>query len=350
MARKLARIARIDAITAIKKGDAIECAHIGGWPSVVKKADGYKVGDTVVYLEIDTFLPEGNPAWQFLVDKLPVEFNGVRGHNLHSQTMRGQPSQGLVLPLTVLGPCPTVEIGQDVSEALGVYKYEPPLPPDLLDKAIGYRPSTIPETDEERVQNLAEAIAEWLGEGVTLTWEESEKLEGNSCSWALIYDEFSVCSRQVMYRKSEDVPQWAAAIRYDIEAKMRAKFAGRNIVLQGEVVGPGVEGNIYQLKEHDFYLFRVYDVETGAWLSSTERRALAAELGIKHVPIIDEAFVLPADLTVEQLMQLLLEMADGPSLVNPLRRREGVVFNTVINDRKVSFKVVSNKYLLNAKL
>lgn len=349
MARKLARIARIDAITAIKKADAIECAHIGGWPVVIKKGE-HQVGDMAVYLEIDTFLPEGNPAWQFLVDKLPIEFNEVRGHNLHSQTLRGQPSQGLLLPLTVLGPSPTVEIGQDVTEALGVYKYEPPLPPDLMDKAIGYRPSTIPETDEERIQNLADALAEWRSEGLTLTWEESEKLEGNSCSWALIHDEFSVCSRQVMYRKSDDVPQWAAAIRYDIEAQLRARFSGRNIVLQGEIVGPGVEGNIYGLKEHDFYLFRVYDVETGIWMSPTERRALAAELGIKHVPIIDEAFVLPADLPVEHLMTLLLEMADGASLVNPLKRREGVVFNTVIQGRKVSFKVVSNKYLLNVKL
>lgn len=349
MARKLARIARIDAITAIKKADAIECAHIGGWPVVIKKGE-HQVGDKVVYLEIDTFLPEGNPAWQFLVDKLPIEFNGVRGHNLHSQTMRGQPSQGLLLPLTVLGPCPEVEIGQDVTEALGVYKYEPPLPADLLDKAIGYRPSTIPGTDEERVQNLADALAEWLAEGGTLTWEESEKLEGNSCSWALIHGEFSVCSRQVMYRKSEDVPQWAAAIRYDIEAKLRARFAGRNIVLQGEVVGPGIEGNIYGLQEHDFYLFRVYDVDTGTWLPPAERRAFAAELGLKHVPILDEAFVLPAGSTVDQLMKLLLEVADGPSAVNPQKRREGVVFNTVIEGRKVSFKVVSNKYLLNVKL
>lgn len=346
MARKLARVVRIDAITPIKKADAIECAHIGGWPVVIKKGE-YQVGDTVLYLEIDSFLPEGNPAWQFLVDKLPIEFNGIRGHNLHSMTLRGQPSQGLILPLSTLGPCPTVEIGQDVTEVLGIYKYDPPLPAELLEKAIGYRPSTIPETDEERVQNLATALVEWIAEGATLVWELTEKLEGNSCSWSLIADEFSVCSRQVVYRKSEDVPQWAAAIRYDIEAKLRAKFPGRSIVLQGEVVGPGLEGNIYELAEHDFYLFRVYDVETGTWLSLAERLALADELGIKHVPVVNHGFVLPADITMEQL----LEMADGASLVNPKKRREGIVFSVVFKDgRKLSFKAVSNKYLLKAKL
>jgi RNA ligase (TIGR02306 family) len=347
MARKLARIARIDAITPIKKADAIECAHIGGWPSVVKKVDGYKAGDIVVYLEIDTFLPEGNPHWQFLVDKLPIEFNDVRGHNLHSQTMRGQPSQGLVLPLAVLGPSPTVELGQDVSELLGVYKYEPPLPPDLLDKAIGYRPSTIPETDEERVQNLADALVEWKAEGTSLTWEESEKLEGNSCSYALIEDAFSVCSRQVMYRKSEAVPQWAAAIRLDIEAKLRERFASRSIVLQGEIVGPGIEGNIYELKEVEFYLFRVYLLETGTWMNPADRQALADELGIKHAPVIEKEFILPPDITMEQL----LARADGASLVNPKKRREGTVYKAKTADGlKLSFKIVSNKYLLKEKL
>jgi len=344
MARKLARIVRIDAITPIKKADAIECAHIGGWPSVIKKGE-YQVGDTVVYLEIDSFLPEGNPAWQFLVDKLPIEFNGVRGHNLHSMTLRGQPSQGLILPLSVLGPCPTVELGQEVTEQLGIYKYEPPLPPDLLEKAIGYRPSTIPETDEERIQNLADMLVEWKAEGSALVWERSEKLEGNSCSYALIDDTFSVCSRQVVYRKSEDVPLWAVAIRLDLEAKLRARFPGRSIVLQGEIVGPGIEGNIYELKEHEFYLFRVYEVETGTWMTPDERRVLAEELGIKHVPVIDAEFVLPADITMEQLLAL----ADGPSAVNPKKRREGDVFKAK-GKHKVSFKIVSNKYLLNAKL
>lgn len=344
MARKLARIVRIDAITPIKKADAIECAHIGGWPSVIKKGE-YQVGDTVIYVEIDSFLPEGNPAWQFLVDKLPIEFNGVRGHNLHSMTLRGQPSQGLILPLLTLGPCPSVELGQDVSEMLGIYKYEPPLPPDLLEKAIGYRPSTIPETDEERIQNLADKLEEWKAEGVVLTWEESEKLEGNSCSWALIEGVFSVCSRQVVYRQSEDVPMWAVALRHNVEAKLRERFGNRSIVLQGELVGPGVEGNIYELKEHEFYLFRVYEVETGTWMTPDERQALAEELGIKHVPVLTAEFVLGPDVTMADL----LARADGPSVVNPKKRREGNVYKAK-GKHKLSFKVVSNKYLLNAKL
>jgi RNA ligase (TIGR02306 family) len=342
MARKLARIVRIDAISPIAKADAIECAHVGGWTVVVKKGE-FAPGDLAIYFEIDAFLPEGNPAWQFLVDKVPFDFDGRRGHVLRSVTMRGQVSQGLLLPLMAehAGAC----LGQDVSELLGVVKYEPPIPKELAGKARGYRPSLVPETDEERVQNLALELAEWVqaapGE---LVWEETEKLEGNSCSYALLDDEFRVCSRQVDYYESDDNPLWTVARRLEVEHKLRHHFGSRNIVLQGELVGPGIEGNIYGLTEHRFYLFRVYEVETGTWMAPSERHALAETLGIPHVPVIDGAF----EFTPGMGMAELLAMADGPSAVNPARRREGIVFKGIGHRQR--FKVVSNKYLLNAKL
>lgn len=342
MARKLARIVRIDAITPIPKADAIACAHVGGWSVVVKK-DEFAAGDLATYFEIDSFLPEGNPAWQFLVDKVPFDFDGRRGHVLRSVTMRGQVSQGLLLPVPagLAGAAP----GQDVSDLLGVVKYEPPIPKELAGKARGYRPSLVPETDEERVQNLAEELAAWTQEPPgSLVWEETEKLEGNSCSWALLDGQFRVCSRQVDYHESDDNPLWTVARRLGVEAKLREQFGNRNIVLQGELVGPGIEGNIYGLDEHRFYLFRVYEVETGTWMAPNARHALAETLGIPHVPVIDGAFEFGPGIGMAEL----LARADGPSAVNPARRREGIVFKGV--NHRLRFKVVSNKYLLNAKL
>jgi RNA ligase (TIGR02306 family) len=340
MARKLARIVRIDAITPIAKADAIECAHVGGWTVVVLKGQ-FEAGHLATYFEIDSFLPEGNPAWQFLVDKVPSEFDGRRGHILRSVTMRGQVSQGLLLPL--MGAHPDADIGDDVSHILGVVKYEAPLPLELQGKARGYRPSLIPETDEERVQNLPEELVTWKSEP-DLVWEVSEKLEGNSCSWGLLEDGFHVCSRQVDYLESDDNPLWTVARRYDIEAKLRNYCGTKSLVLQGELVGPGIEGNIYGLTEHDFYLFRVYEVATGTWMPPDRRQALAKELGLKHAPVINPEFVLTPDIGMAEL----LAMADGTSVLNPAKRREGLVFKA--KGRRLSFKVVSNKYLLNQKL
>jgi RNA ligase (TIGR02306 family) len=99
--RKLVTVRQIDNLEPIDGADAIEVATIEGWKVVVKKGE-FKVGEQCVYFEIDSFLPEGNPAWQFLVDKQGREFEGVRGHRLRTIKLRGVLSQGLALPITSL--------------------------------------------------------------------------------------------------------------------------------------------------------------------------------------------------------------------------------------------------------
>lgn len=344
MTRKLARIVRIDSITPIKKADAIETAHVGGWTVVVDK-NQFTPGDLAVYFELDSFLPEGNPEWQFLVDKVPSEFNGRVGHILRSVTLRGQCSQGFLCPIAIVPAFIVRAVGEDVSKELGVIKYEKPIPAELAGKSRGEPPSLVRGTSQERIQNLAEYLLPWqIGGASGLNWEVTEKVEGSACSYALLSDEFKACSSNVDFIEEASNPFWAVARRLDIEAKLRAYADGRNLVLQGELVGPGIEGNHYRLKDYEFYLYRVYDASTGILLEPAERRELAQLLGIPHVPLVDAAF----RLSMEVGMAELLAMADGPSCVNPDTRREGWVFQC--NTTRTSFKVISNKYLLNAKL
>lgn len=346
MTRQLARIVRIDAITPIKKADAIETAHIGGWAVVINKNEFARL-DLAVYFELDTFLPTGTPEWQFLVDKVPTEYEGRVGHVLRSVTLRGQCSQGFLCPLTVLPAdvASKVYAGQDVTAALGLVKFEKPIPAELAGKSRGEPPSLVRGTSQERIQNLAEYLLPWqIGGASGLDWEVTEKLEGSVCSYALLSGEFRACSSNVDYIEEASNPFWAVARRLGIEAKLRAYADGRNLVLQGELVGPGIEGNHYRLKDYEFYLYRVYDASTGILLEPAERRELAQVLGIPHVPLVDAAF----RLSMEVGMAELLAMADGPSCVNPDTRREGWVFQC--NSTRTSFKVISNKYLLNAKL
>lgn len=96
--RKLVTVRQIDALNSIEGADAIEVATIEGWKVVVKRGE-FAVGQQVVYIECDAFLPEGNPAWQFLIDKSPRIFEGVKGHKLRTIKLRGVTSQGLVLRL-----------------------------------------------------------------------------------------------------------------------------------------------------------------------------------------------------------------------------------------------------------
>jgi RNA ligase (TIGR02306 family) len=97
MTRKMASIRVIDSIKPIEGADAIECAMIGGWSVVIKKGE-FKVGQLAVYCEIDSWIP--TELAPFLSKgKEPREFEGIKGERLKTVKLRGQLSQGLLLPL-----------------------------------------------------------------------------------------------------------------------------------------------------------------------------------------------------------------------------------------------------------
>jgi RNA ligase (TIGR02306 family) len=213
-----------------------------------------------------------------------------------------------------------------------------------MERAIGYRPGLVPGTDQERIQNLPEELAEWLAlpADQALVWEVSEKLEGEATSYAQLAGAFQACSSEVSFKDLPSNSRWALAHRVGLPAALQQRFG--DVALQGELIGPGLEGNHYGLAEPAFYLYRVFLVDQGRTMDAAERRALAAELGLHHVPVVHERFVFDASTSMESL----LAMADGPSLVNPKKRREGLVFKELTTG--LSFKVISNKYLLNEKL
>lgn len=334
--RKIAYIANITDIRPIPKADAIEVVKVGGWSVVVKKADAYQMGEPVVYIELDAFLPPGQAAWQFLIEKHPKEVDGVVGHVLRTVKLRGQYSQGFVVRASEVGLPSGLATGTDVTAMLGITKYEAPLSDDLVGVARGPYPVWIPKTDQERIQNLSLELPYWQEEGHL--WEVTEKLEGQSSTFAIIDGELHVCSRKIDYLDSEDNTLWAIARRYDLSRRM-AELVDRNLAFQGEFVGPGSEGNIYQLKEHNFYVYDVYDLKAGAYLGAEERYALCKFLGLPHVPVVHTAWKLDGSAT----MDAILEMAVGPSALRQAQTREGLVFKRL--DGQVSFKAISNVYL-----
>ena len=112
--RKLATIREIAEIKPIPDADRIEVARIDGWEVVVSKKDNFHVGDRVVYVEIDSKMPE-TPEYEFLKSRKYV---------VKTIVMRGQVSQGLVMPLSIL-PVGEYKHGQDVTDVLGIIKYDP---------------------------------------------------------------------------------------------------------------------------------------------------------------------------------------------------------------------------------
>lgn len=336
--RKLASIKKIDAVIPIENADAIECAVVGGWKVVIKKNE-FKPGDLAVYCEIDSWIP--NEIAPFLSKgREPREFEGVIGERLRTVKLRGQISQGLLLPLSfvqgsVPNPHQRVMEGEDVTELLGIKKWEMEIPTQLAGLVKGNFPTVIPKTDQERVQNIVFEINNSKGK----FFEVTEKLEGTSMTCYLLDDEFGVCGRNLDLKREDKNSLWATAIREKIEEKIRAT-GKNNIAIQGELVGPGIQGNIYKFSKLEFFVFDVYDVNKGEYLNPMDRQNLIKEMGLNHVPVLENNFEL------NHMVDDLITKADGKSVignkVQPLR--EGIVFKEM--NGNMSFKAISNKYLL----
>ncbi|MGN7825056.1 RNA ligase (ATP) [Chitinophaga sp. 22536] len=335
MERKLASVVVIDDLQPIPGADLIEVATVKGWKLVVKKQE-FRIGDHAVYCEIDSFLPE-KEDFEFLRKSSFRTMAGIPGFRLKTMRLRGQISQGLLMPVTVLNGY-AYTLGEDVSARLGIVKYEPPMPASLAGVAKGNFPSFIPKTDEERIQNLSAEYEAYKNE----TFYVTEKLDGSSATFYFRDGEFGVCSRNLDLLETTDNTFWKIAHRLHLPARLAA--LDKNMGLQGELIGEGIQGNPYGIKGQTVRFFNAFDIDAYTYLPLPAFREIIRLMGLEHVPILDTAFTLPD--TVDEL----LLAAEGTSALSPAGKyveREGLVIRSA--DKRISFKVISNKFLLNDK-
>jgi RNA ligase (TIGR02306 family) len=348
--RALATIRKIEEIAPIEGADKIEVARVGGWRVVVKKGD-FQVGHLAVFCEIDSFIPHDLAPFLTRPGKEPAEFNGVKGQRLRTVRLRGQISQGLLLPIvdtcgmdflgfTVNGLFFTGNYneGDNLTENLNVQKWEKPIPAKMQGIMRGNFPSCVPKTDQERVQNIKTSVLEqYIGH----RFEVTEKMDGSSCTMLLDTEGvFHVCSRNFDLERDESNVYWQMAIKYDVEAKLRSMGEyGFGLAIQGEVCGPGIQGNQYDFTEPDFFVYDIYSAVDTTYCPPCIRQTLVDSLGLKHVPVIVMGKLRSASRDV------LLEDAKDRSVFNETPR-EGLVFKLNSNDR-FSFKVISNDWLEN---
>lgn len=332
--RKMASIRKVMEIKPIDGADKICAYRVDGW-WVVDSINKYQVNDLVVYLEVDSWVP--NELAPFLTKGTePREYNGVKGERLRTVKLRGQISQGLLLPLEPT--CKNIESllfeDLDVSVPLNVQKWERPIPAQLAGQVRGNFPALVPKTDQERIQNLSKQFNKFMED----TWSITEKLDGSSCTFYLDdEDQFHVCSRNLDLKEDENNSFWKTAKKYDIEGIMR-RNSMQGMAIQGEMIGEGIQGNQYKVVL-DFYIYDMYNTRTGEYILPSQLKAACERLGLNHVPILAEGVTL-----MGSSIQSILSEAEGKSRLNG-SEREGVVFKSEsVHDR--SFKAISNKWLL----
>lgn len=337
--RKLATIRKISDISPIEGADKIEIVSVDGWKVVVAKDVGHKIGDLVVYCEIDSFLPI-REEFEFLRKTSYKKMGDQEGFRLKTIRLRGQVSQGLILPLSILNnvEMPGVDVGDDVTNLLGIVKYEPPIPAELSGKVKGLFPSFLRKTDEERVQNLAKEYDDYKLHS-SHKFYVTEKLDGCSATFYLKDGVFGVCSRNLELLQTEENTFWKVAG----ELKLSELMSGLsfNICLQGEMIGEGIQGNPYRIKGQTVRFFNAFNIDKQENINFLEFVELCEKLKLKTVPILDFDFNLPSSISD------MLDYADSVSELNPNFDREGVVVRSY--DRTISFKAISNKFLIKEK-
>ena len=321
-------------ISPIPDSDFLELAHIMGWQCVVKKGE-FKVGELGVYYEVDSFLPE-DERYEFLRNSSyrDNEDNG-KGFRIRTMKLRGQLSQGLLLPLSKFNELENCDEGTDVTEKLNVKKWYIPETSNPGGTIIGERPHGIPASDEIRLQSALELLEQLKEKSYYIT----TKMDGTSGIVYFIDGKIGCCSRNKEIKDEETALYWLPVYKYGLKEKL-VKL-GKNIVLTGEICGPGIQKNKLRLANLEWYVFDVKDWDTQKYLPYDEAVKFCSDLGLSTVPLEErgEHF----DYTLEQL----LEKAKGkyPSGLD----KEGIVVRDEKRPKVISFKVLNNDALLKEK-
>lgn len=248
-------------------------------------------------------------------------------------------------------------------------------------KVAGNFPIVVPKTDEERIQNVFGKFKQTM-QGVP--FRKSLKLDGSSQTIAFFnnpdffvdkvddevvqWDEESqelkvievkpypfqwessqvvVCSRNLALKFDENASFWKAALKDDIPARLKkyCEDHDRQLALQGECMGPGIQGNREELEEHEFFCFRIWDVDNQNFLDDADFLEVTSTLGINIVPQGEIVNFFDVYDTIKDA----LESADHASIKHPIA--EGDVYKSTVkvNGQTVHFKVINNKFLLKCE-
>lgn len=285
--------------------------------------------------------------------------------------------------------------GIDFAEKIGIVKWEPPVSGAVQGQVAGSFPSFIRKTDQERHQNIKseifgyepaqvdfdistipdEVVKNLLNEGkITFVndeegnnvckkllpakadrdarYEVTLKLDGTSCTYFKRDEEIGVCSRNLQLKINEENLASNALVNIFVTSGLQgilenaSKELAPNLAIQGEVMGPGIQGNRENFKHPTFFIFDIFNIDTGEYLTPAQRveafeelleRGVNPEL-VKHVPIL--AISTLQDLGIVDT-ESLIKYAEGPSINHKIR--EGVVFKRL--DGQFSFKSISNTFL-----
>lgn len=374
--RKLASIQKVLEVMPIQNADKVELIKILGWQCVVHKGQ-FKPGDLGCYIEIDSIVPD-IPCFEFMKD---------RKFRVKTIKMRSVLSQGLFMSLEDLGLPKKCKEGDDVTNKLGITKWEPPedtgsIYQNKKQKSLWWKmvytlpflkifrkkcgsgasfPPYCPKTDETRLQEFG---TDFLEKYKDLQISISTKMDGSSTTFVWNKGKFSVASRNVWMIEKNDSNFWKIVDLSRIDKAVKQVFGKRNVCLQGELCGPGIQDNKYKFEDLHFFLFGIYDTDKREYFTPVELNETFFNLVFANanIDIVPQLITTSMNKTIKDIGLTIddwLKYADSKSIFNSGTWDEGIVVRSIDNKPygikgmeggRFSFKVISNKFLLQYNL
>lgn len=368
----LAETMRVTQILDIPGADRIQVYVVGGWRCIAAK-NAFKQGDLVVYIRIGAVLDPSLPQWAFL-----------EGNPLKTKKIRGVVSQGLIGPLDWMSPSTLTDSDRrvlsgassnsdwlfpytnlpenmDLTKLLHVKKYVEPEEFGLYAQLLNLskstsapipRPSFLPKTDAERVQNITQQQWQEL-KGLT-AWN-TRKEDGTSATYWFRLDadnsaqdsktesggEFGICSRNCVVVANVKGQEHYGAMNEKFKIEQALRTLNRSLAVQGEIVGPKINGNRMQLTDCDFRVFGMWDISKQCYLDPREVWELSRKMNLNTVPLISTIVISENEMSSD----FWLQQADAQKYTKNVQA-EGVVFMIHDQSRHLRFKAISNNYLL----
>lgn len=327
--RSLAYVARVDRVDEIPGADAIEVLSVRGWKCVAKKGE-FEVGSLCVYIESGSVLPELE-CFEFMREKK---------FRLKTVRLRGQVSQGLAMPLKILPNY--IYYGYDVTALLGVKKYIPKAAGEKNGNGMpkGNFPDFIRKTDEPNIQNCGWVLAAFQDD----KWVAHEKLDGSSMTIFLRNGVFGVCSRNLEI-KPDEPGRFTDIVKQDnLEEKIR-RLGLLDVAVQGELCGPGIQGNKYGLTRLQFFPFQIFDINFKEYFDHSDFVLACRRMKLEPVPCIWQGKL------DGRGVKEVVEMAVIRSRLAKDKWAEGLVFRPEVEvvdyrGNRVSFKAKNPEFLI----
>lgn len=359
--RKLVTIREVCNIFPIEGADFIETIQVDGWFLVSKKGE-FNIGSECVFFEIDSLLPLNDERFAFLNKGKNYKINDVEYVRLRTMKMKGQISQGLALPLDKFPEIEKQEENVGYENILGVVKYERPESGEGAFKGArpaGDFPICIPKTDEERIENCYNHLSKMSD----IEYAVSLKLDGSSITIAYINDpdnfvdklnedypynyqdsQLVVCSRNLALKHDQDSAFWKGVYNTGIHYKLveYCRENGRQLALQGELMGEGIQKNREGLKDYDIFIFRIWDIDNHCFFNHDEFIDFCQKQNIQTVPQLGVIKAFEKYTTLQEIK----DASDVPSLNHKVA--EGKVYKSInkINGVTIHWKAINNKFLL----